>query len=383
MRRIPLFLFFLNSIVGLAFESKSDKELVDLLKNYIQREQPEYIERENQKRSLAEDLDRLNGQQNLIRERVISLFEHQQELSMSLENLSIEMEKQKALEAIEKRQVSILLKMIYKIKRDGTLPFLISSAHVGDFAGRFRLLYRSLRTHARLTQQLKERSARHRTGERKLSVAKEEIHSILRELSEQQELLAGLLAKKRLILKTVYQKQQHYRFAVKEFERVSKQLNAFFSQFENERRDKVNSLPQRYSLAIPIGEGRLVKKFGKFVHPKFGTITYHKGVEIQAEHNSPVHAILPGTVEFEGWVKGLGKILIIHHGGGFYSLSGHLFKTTKKKGDGVERGELVGYVGDTGESDKPSLYFELRDKNKAVDPLSFFLKEKAQALRHS
>jgi murein DD-endopeptidase MepM/ murein hydrolase activator NlpD len=130
-----------------------------------------------------------------------------------------------------------------------------------------------------------------------------------------------------------------------------------------------------------LDKGRLVKAFGKSVHPKFGTVTFHKGVEIEAEHNSPVHAVMDGVVEFEGWVRGLGNVLILHHGGGFYSLHAHLFKTLLAQGAVVKQGESLGLVGDTGNSEKPSLYFELRKNGKAVDPTLYFTKLAMKSLR--
>ena len=110
-------------------------------------------------------------------------------------------------------------------------------------------------------------------------------------------------------------------------------------------------------------------------------IVNQKGIEIEAEHNTPVTAILPGVVEYEGWVKGLGNILIVHHGGGFYSLSAHLFKSLKMQGAKVQQGETIGFVGDTGNSEKPSLYFEIRENGKAVDPLMYFSPRAIASLR--
>ena len=51
-----------------------------------------------------------------------------------------------------------------------------------------------------------------------------------------------------------------------------------------------------------------------------------------------------------------------------------MFKPLKDQGQKVEKGEVIGLVGDTGDNEKPSLYFEFREKGKAVDPLAYFSK---------
>jgi septal ring factor EnvC (AmiA/AmiB activator) len=192
------------------------------------------------------------------------------------------------------------------------------------------------------------------------------------DLQEQEILLSDLLGKKREMLERINHKQNYYQTAVKEYRQISKQLAALFEDFESTRSDDETEGPGRGSLPLPIDMGRLVKTFGRSVNERFGTVTYQKGIEIEAAQGTPVSAILPGTVEYDGWVKGLGNVLIVHHGAGFYSLSAHLFKVLKPKGTQVAQGETIGLVGDTGNSEKPSLYFEIREKGKAVDPTAYF-----------
>jgi septal ring factor EnvC (AmiA/AmiB activator) len=65
-------------------------------------------------------------------------------------------------------------------------------------------------------------------------------------------------------------------------------------------------------------------------------------------------------------------VAILHHGSGLYTLNAHLFKVAKNVGSRVEQGEVIGTVGDTGTNESPSLYFEVREKGKAVDPMAYF-----------
>ncbi len=341
------------------------------LKEYLQREKPKFEERETQRRGILEELDRLNQGQNAVRQRINTISQNQQELEMALGNLSMEVEKQKEQEKVEKKRLAGLMKIVYRVKQDGVFRFLINGQDLGAIASRIRVLYHTLKTHSVLTRQIEERAVRLSASEKKLSSAQVDVQGLLSELKEQEELLDGILQKKHFILKNLNQRQAGFQVAMKEYKQVSGQLTKMFDNFES-MREGDGFFPNRGSLPLPVELGHIVKNFGRSVHKNFHTVTYQKGVEIEAEHNTPVTAILPGVVEYEGWVKGLGNILIVHHGGGFYSLSAHLFKSLKTQGGKVQQGETIGYVGDTGSSEKPSLYFEIRENGKAVDPLMYF-----------
>lgn len=366
-----LLLIPLNLFAASTTEDRADIQRAKRLKEFLQKEKPRFEERETQRKGIMEELDRLNVGQNAVRQRLHSISSHQQELTMALGNLSMEVSKQKEQEALQKKRLMGLMKIVYRVKQDGVFRFLINGQDLGAIASRVRILYHTLRTHSVLTRQLEERAKRLSEGEKKLATAQTDVQGLLNELKEQEELLDGLLQKKHYILKNLNQKQASFQVATREYRQVSSQLAKLFDNFESVREGDL-LLPNRGTLPLPLELGHIVKNFGRSVHEKFHTVTYQKGIEIEAEHNSPVTAILPGVVEYEGWVKGLGNILIVHHGGGFYSLSAHLFKTLKAQGAKVTQGETIGLVGDTGNSEKPSLYFEIRENGKAVDPLMYF-----------
>ncbi len=374
MIRILFLSLVISTIAGASTRVNEEpgSERASQLKAYIQKEQPAFKQRETQKHDLLDSLDSLNADQNEIRNRISSIQANQQELTMASENLTLEFQKQKKMEAFERERLLLLLKVVYKLKRDGLLRFLVYDEGLGKMAGRVRILYRALRSHTQLAHALQERDERLAESEKKLTIAKEQLAEVLSELGEQQTLLQDLLTKKKEILRVLNRKQNSYQTALKEYKQISSQLTALFDNFESERDSPSSNLPPRGSLPLPIVLGHIVKSFGKSVNPQFGTVTYQKGLEIEAEQNTPVTAVLPGVVEFDGWVKGLGNVVILHHGGGFYSLSAHLFKSLKPRGSHVEQGEAIGMVGDTGNSEKPSLYFELRNNSKAIDPLLYF-----------
>lgn len=344
------------------------------LKEFIQKEKPNFDRRESHRKDILGELDKINEAQNKIRERIGELVLSQNELAMALENLSLEYSRQRELEQLHRKRMYLLLKVAYRIKKEGMLRFVFTGQDLSQLTTRVRILYHTLRSHTYATQQLKERATRLEDSERKITEARKEQQVSLEELKQQESLLSQTLAQKKQILSQINKKQSSYTVALREYKRLSAQLNSIFSQFKAPENEPTNQENGKPTFVLPV-VGKIVQGFGKSINQKFGTVIYHKGWEIEAEHNSPVSAVAPGIVEYSGWVRGLGNVTILHHGSGLYTLNAHLFKIAKGVGSRVEQGETIGTVGDTGTNERPSLYFEVREKGKAVDPVAYFSQE--------
>ncbi|MBI5345243.1 MAG: peptidoglycan DD-metalloendopeptidase family protein, partial [Deltaproteobacteria bacterium] len=85
------------------------------------------------------------------------------------------------------------------------------------------------------------------------------------------------------------------------------------------------------SLEMPAA-GPVVSSYGKVTHPKFKTVTFNNGIVIEAPAGSLVKSVYGGKVAYAGWLKGYGQLLIIDHGGGFFTLFARLQKILKDKG---------------------------------------------------
>ncbi len=115
-------------------------------------------------------------------------------------------------------------------------------------------------------------------------------------------------------------------------------------------------------------EGALGSGFGKVVDPRFNTVTVQHGLDIEAPKGAPVRAVAPGRVAHAGWFRGYGNLIIVDHGGGYHTLVAHLASMSTATGEEVERGTLLGTVGDTGSLKGPYLYFEIRERGRPVNP---------------
>ena len=112
--------------------------------------------------------------------------------------------------------------------------------------------------------------------------------------------------------------------------------------------------------------------YGYRVHPIYGTVKFHAGEDIPASYGAEILAAASGTGTTAGWVSGYGNYTVIDHGGGTMTAYGHQSSILVSVGQYVEQGQVIGYVGSTGNSTGPHLHFEVYQNGSTVDPKSFF-----------
>jgi murein DD-endopeptidase MepM/ murein hydrolase activator NlpD len=137
--------------------------------------------------------------------------------------------------------------------------------------------------------------------------------------------------------------------------------------------DPAGETGKRFLTRRPLqGGGRVSSRFGYRVHPIFKTRRLHSGVDLAAPRMTPIYAAGDGVVEKAQWVSGYGRYVELKHVNGFETGYGHMHKIADglKSGDKVRQGEIIGYVGSTGNSTGNHLHFEIKINGNVVDPLS-------------
>ena len=128
-----------------------------------------------------------------------------------------------------------------------------------------------------------------------------------------------------------------------------------------------------YAGSVPQG----ARGTGRFQWPVLGTITQgywwgHRAIDIGAATGSPVYAPDGGFVSFAGWTDiGYGNLIVIDHANGYATYYAHLSGFRVYAGQSVQRGQLVGVVGSTGNSSGPHLHFEIRYNYGLLNPRSY------------
>ena len=113
--------------------------------------------------------------------------------------------------------------------------------------------------------------------------------------------------------------------------------------------------------------GRIIAHFG--TEPNG---THNDGIDISAPEGTPVLAAEAGVVAYAGnELRGYGNLVLIKHANGWITAYAHCKELLVKRGDTVNRGQVIAKVGATGGVSEPQLHFELRRGKRAVDPREF------------
>ena len=149
----------------------------------------------------------------------------------------------------------------------------------------------------------------------------------------------------------------------------SKSFDEVFEMARNKAR-MLASIPA--ILPIEKGQGSIISGYGMRYHPILKYRRMHWGIDITAPSGTPIYATADGTISFNGRKGGYGKTCMIDHGYGYQTLYGHMKTITVRNGQKVKRGEIIGYVGNTGLSQSPHVHYEVIYNNQKVNPVNYF-----------
>lgn len=231
----------------------------------------------------------------------------------------------------------------------------------------------------------------------------DELHHLKQRLEQEanrkERLKGSIVSKKREIeqerlkksgyLSKVRQDRQGHESSLKELQANAARLQTMINRLEElsrrkaaekrdpgARRKPLPELPpvpdrgfasQKGRMQMPV-RGDIIETFGKHKHPEFNSYTFSKGIVISAALGTEIRTIYEGTVVFADYFKGYGNMVIIDHGGGYFSLYAYSSRILRKAGAEVTKGEAVALVGDVDSAKGPALYFEIRHQGKPVDP---------------
>lgn len=121
---------------------------------------------------------------------------------------------------------------------------------------------------------------------------------------------------------------------------------------------------------------RLASGFGYRIHPVYKVKKLHAGIDFSAPIGTPIYATADGVVEdINVSFSGYGKRVRIHHGYGFKTQYAHMHEFAVKEKQKVKRGQVIGYVGNTGTSTAPHLHYEVIKNGKKINPVHYFFND--------
>jgi murein DD-endopeptidase MepM/ murein hydrolase activator NlpD len=127
-------------------------------------------------------------------------------------------------------------------------------------------------------------------------------------------------------------------------------------------------------------EGRVGSSFGEREDPINGEGAFHPGMDIEATYGTPVRAAADGDVTGQNMGAGYGRQVVLDHGHSVITLYGHLSAVAVIPGQHVVRGQVIGYVGQSGRATGPHLHYEVRVHNVPVNPHKYLRMTYEQAI---
>lgn len=121
---------------------------------------------------------------------------------------------------------------------------------------------------------------------------------------------------------------------------------------------------------------RMASGYGMRMHPIYKRRKFHTGMDFSAERGTEIYATGAGTVvHVEKSQRGYGNHVVIDHGYGYKTLYGHMSKFNVRKGEEIKRGQVIGYIGNTGTSVAPHLHYEVIKSGEKVNPINYYFND--------
>lgn len=288
--------------------------------------------------------------------------------------VAIRTEEAASIEQLERR-----VREIYMADEPDPVAFMIGATSFSDLIDTVEMLNRIGRQDDRIVKRVARARQRTVDAARAARLARAEAREAEREISahviEQRTISARLIASrdalhaaehdKQTTLDTIQGERAEYEHEVEVLEAESAALAAQIRSAQEQAVATGSSpAPNPGGLSWPVS-GPVVSGFG----PRGGRL--HEGIDIIAASGTPVRASAAGTVIHAGWLGGYGLLVVIDHGGGLSTAYAHNSSLARGVGARVVQGEVIAYVGSTGNSSGPHVHFEVRVNGTAVDPMGY------------
>ncbi len=264
---------------------------------------------------------------------------------------------------------------LYKTGQFGPVQVLFAATDLRQLLARLDELRLLLANDRRLLARFDAERAALDAARAQAAAASERREQAARRLEQRLASLDDERGTKRALLDSVRRDRARERAALVELEAAARALEETLARLG----DAPEALPVPTGAAFEVLRGRLpapvdapvVRSFGRVVDAEFHTQVFRNGVDFGAGAGAPVRAVAPGRVRFAGWFRGYGRIVILDHGGSYFTVSGHLDRIDVEVGQAVDERDPIGTVGESGSLSGPRLYFEIRAGSEAVDPAAW------------
>ena len=279
---------------------------------------------------------------------------------------------------------SILHHRVREIYKRGALysvEALLSAQSFGELVARYKYLHLVAQRDRSLVGRVDTLGQRVAQERQQLLRLRENVESSRKDKADEELRLRSLEGERGRSLVQTQQRQRQTASRLAQLTRDAARLGTFIANFDVERR-RLEKRPGTTAASVssmktsdfgrldwPV-DGTILYSFGRVVNPT-NTTTAWQGVGIAAPIGTPVKAVAAGIVVFDSPNGTFGLTVVLHHGGGDYSVYSSLDRSMVAKSASVTKGQVIGTVGKSDPDLEAHLHFEVRPKQRAVDPLEW------------
>ena len=329
------------------------------------------------------DLRRTERELGATRNRLRKLQRRKQALGAQLEVTRANLERSIATLEAQRARLRARLRGMYMTGPARELEYLLSTSSFAQLVTRWDFLNMVAQQDRILLEDVREQKEAVEADQHALESNLTEVQVNAQKTTKESAKLSQLRQQKATTVKSIQSERQAYEAAATELERTARRIQSLLAQLERRRREEAEKArtegrnPQPYSgdFARGLGQlewpvrGEVVTRFGIETHPRFGTQIRNDGIDIAAGIGTPVKAVAKGRVDFANDdYEGMGGMIVLNHGDGFFTLYGHLDAVLVSSGQEVLPGATIGRVGDAGSLKGPILHFEVRKGSSPQNP---------------
>ena len=345
----------------------SDRFQVKQIEKYLQEQQGELENVHGKERDLLGQLERLEKdvaeKKKEIRELTGTIKTVSQEIQSGQKRIQkLNISAMAVEKALQKRLVAF-----YKFGRSGYLRLIVTAMSLQEFQKTIKYAKALMDQDRTMLDTLGEQRRQVEHEVQTLEENMSRLEALRRAKDQRVASLEESIEKKVFLLMRVHREKVFYGTAIKELGGAAQALSQAVVCLESQERQEL--LGQGFAqmkgrLSMP-AKGKILRDV-KLV--RSNPFLHRKGVYITGSPGEEVRAVFPGRVDFSGWFKGYGQLIIVNHGSHYFTIFAHLDERMREKGDMVEADEPLGLVGNPGWEAGTGVYFEIRKGGEHLDP---------------
>lgn len=379
--KISIFLsfFFISFAIFLAFlfvdfsvaEEKSSIEItrsqIEEIEKHLLEQQGELLSIDIKERDILGEIERVEMEVAKNREALCELLSQIKKIEGAVQDSQRRIQElSRSLRGLEE-YFQMRLVAFYKFGRAGYISLLMSSDTLQEFEKTIKYMKSIMDQDKEILERVEKQRSQVEDELARLVENKATLKALKKAKDERMALLEKYIESRVFLLMKAHREKEFYAKAVKELKEATRALNQTMMHLKMEEKQRAllkGLAHMKGKLPLPLN-GKIIRGL---TQSRSNPFMHKKGVYITGSAGEEVRSVFPGRVDYSGWFKGYGQLMIINHGAHYFTVFAHLEQRTKDKDEIVSGGEPVGIAGDPGWHLGAGVYFEMRKGGEHLDP---------------